>query len=303
MSKIYLLYGEEKYDLNKKIENIKKDFTNLEVGVNLFYITKENINELENISQGVTFFGTKKLVIIKETNLKIDIDILENADDDITFILVENTVDKRLSEYKKIAKIAECHEFKHLDQKQMIDYLYNTIRRYGINISYEDATYMQSICGEDKSNNINELKKLVIYLDGSDKKVTKEIIDKVCSRTLNAKIFDVLNLIVNRKKEEAIKKLNDLLEQKEPIVKIYIMLYKQIYQMYLIKYAKQNNILDIAKLFGIHPYAYKNLAMSADKYTLSRLKEILYSFDEYDEKTKNGELDFEIGLKKIICSM
>ena len=26
-------------------------------------------------------------------------------------------------------------------------------------------------------------------------------------------------------------------------------------------------------------------------------------FDEYDEKTKNGEMDFEIGLKKIICTM
>ena len=73
--------------------------------------------------------------------------------------------------------------------------------------------------------------------------------------------------------------------------------------MYLIKYAKQNNILDIAKLFGIHPYAYKNLSISADKYTLNKLKEILYGFDEYDEKTKNGEMDFEIGLKKIICSM
>ena len=64
-----------------------------------------------------------------------------------------------------------------------------------------------------------------------------------------------------------------------------------------------DNILDIAKLFGIHPYTYKNLSISADKYTLNKLKEILYSFDEYDEKTKNGEMDYEIGLKKIICSM
>lgn len=303
MSKIYLLYGEEKYDLNRKIDSIKKEFQNLEVGLNLFYINKENINELENVSQGVTFFGTKKLVIIKDTNLKIDLDILENADDDITFVLVENSVDKRLTEYKKLSKISEIYEFKHLDSKQMVDYIYNTIRRYGINISYENATYMQNVCGEDKSNIINELKKLVIYLDDTDKVVTREIIDKVCSRTLNAKIFDVLNLIVNRKKEEAIKSLDDLLEQKEPIVKIYIMLYKQIYQMYVIKYAKQNNIPDIAKSFGIHPYTYKNLSTSSDKYSLDKLKQILNDFDEYDEKTKNGEMEFEIGLKKIICSM
>lgn len=303
MSKIYLLYGEEKYDLNRKIESIKKEFNGLEIGLNLFYINKDNIDELENISQGVTFFGTKKLVIIKNMNLKINLETLQNADDDITFIIIENNIDKRLSEYKRLSKVAEISEFKHLDSKQMTDYIYNIIKKYSLNISYDNASYIQNVCGEDKTNIINELKKIVIYLDGNDRNVTREIIDKVCARTLNAKIFDVLNLIVNKKREEAIKSLNDLLEQKEPIIKIYIMLYKQIYQMYIIKYAKLNNIPDISKLFNIHPYTYKNLLTSSDKYSLSQLKQILTYFDEYDEKTKNGEMDFEIGLKKIICSM
>lgn len=303
MSKIYLLYGEEKYDLNRKIESIKKEFNDLEIGLNLFYINKDNIDELENISQGVTFFGTKKLVIIKDMNLKINLETLQNADDDITFIIIENNIDKRLSEYKRLSKMAEISEFKHLDSKQMTDYIYNTIKKYSLNISYDSASYIQNVCGEDKTNIINELKKIVVYLDGNDRNVTREIIDKVCARTLNAKIFDVLNLIVNKKREEAIKSLNDLLEQKEPIIKIYIMLYKQIYQMYIIKYAKLNNIPDISKLFNIHPYTYKNLLASSDKYSLSQLKQILTYFDEYDEKTKNGEMDFEIGLKKIICSM
>ena len=48
-SNIYLLYGEEKYDLEKKLSSIKKQFDKLENGVNLFYITKDNIDELENI--------------------------------------------------------------------------------------------------------------------------------------------------------------------------------------------------------------------------------------------------------------
>lgn len=303
MSKIYLLYGEEKYDLNRKIESIKKEFNGLEIGLNLFYINKDNIDELENISQGVTFFGTKKLVIIKNMNLKINLETLQNADDDITFIIIENNIDKRLSEYKRLSKVAEISEFKHLDSKQMTDYIYNIIKKYSLNISYDNASYIQNLCGEDKTNIINELKKIVIYLDSNDRNVTREIIDKVCARTLNAKIFDVLNLIVNKKREEATKSLNDLLEQKEPIIKIYIMLYKQIYQMYIIKYAKLNNIPDISKLFNIHPYTYKNLLTSSDKYSLSQLKQILTYFDEYDEKTKNGEMDFEIGLKKIICSM
>ena len=33
------------------------------------------------------------------------------------------------------------------------------------------------------------------------------------------------------------------------------------------------------------------------------LRGILKNFDEYDEKTKIGEMDFEVGLKKIIANM
>lgn len=302
MSNIFLFYGEEKYDLEQRVEKIKKEFSNLEVGLNLFYINKENIDELSSIIQGVTFFGSEKLVVIKDTNLKFNIELLENLDDDIKVVIIEDSVDKRISEYKKLSKMAECVEFKHLDQKQMVDYIMTILKKCNLNISLENAQYMQSICGEDKANNINELQKLSIYLDEGST-VTKEIIDSVCSKTLNAKIFDVLSLIVNKKTKLAIAKLNELLEQKEPIIKIYIMLYKQVKQMYMIKYLKQKNATDIAKTLSIHPFVYKNLSISSDKYTLEKLKCILNDFDEYDEKTKIGEMDFEIGLKKIICSM
>ena len=60
---------------------------------------------------------------------------------------------------------------------------------------------------------------------------------------------------------------------------------------------------NIATKLGIHPYTYKLLDISSNKYTKEELKNIIYMFDEYDEKNKNGEMDFEIGLKKIICMM
>lgn len=302
MANIYLFYGEEKYDLEQRVEKIKKEFDNLEVGLNLFYITKDNVDELSSCLQGVTFFGSSKLIIIKDTKLKFNVELLKDLDEDIKVIIIEDSVDKRISEYRFLSKIAECVEFKYMDEKQMVQYIMQILKKYGIEISLENAQYMQSVCGEDKSNIINELQKLVIYLD-DEKIVTKEIIDKVCSKTLSAKIFDVLSQIVNRKREKAIVMLDELLKQKEPIVKIYIMLYKQIKQMYMIKYMKEKNQNDIAKSLGIHPFVYKNLSRSCDMYTLDELKQIIYEFDEYDKKTKIGEMDFEVGLKKIICNM
>lgn len=302
MANVYLFYGEEKYDIELRIQKIKNEYTNLEVGLNLFYITSENISQLSNILEGVTFFGSEKLVIIKDTKLKFNVEYLNNLEDGIMVIIIEDSVDKRTTEYKTLSKIAECIEYKHMDTKEMISYLMQILKKYNISISYDVAEYMQSICGEDKTNNINELQKIVAYL-GSGSTVTKDVIDKVCSKTLNAKIFDVLNKIVNRQKEDAIKSLDEILKQKEPIIKISIMLYKQIKQMYMIKYLKQKNVNDISTVLSIHPFVFKNLSKSCDGYKLDELKGIIYKFDEYDEKTKIGEMDFEIGLKKIICSM
>lgn len=301
-SNIYLLYGEEKYDMERKIATIKKGFDKLEVGINLFNITKENIDDLKNILEEFTFLGSHKLVIIKNTNLKFDVELLENIDEEIVVIIVEDGVDKRTASYKQISKLAQILEYKRLDRKAMTTYVYDLLRRYNLNITFDTADYFVEVCGLDKNNNINEIKKLVIYTE-SKGTITKEMIDEVCSKTLSAKIFDVLNKIVNKDTKNAINLLDDLLDQKESIIKIYIMLYKQIKQMYMIKYLKKDNQTDIANKLGIHPYTFKLLNVTCDKYTLDKLKEIIYMFDEYDEKTKNGEMDFEIGLKKIICSM
>lgn len=299
---IYLFYGEEKYDLNKEVEKIKKNFNRLELGINFFNINKENVEKLEEIIESTTFFGSEKLIIIKYTNLKFNVDLLKELDKNIFVIIIEDSVDKRLTSYKTIFKIANCIEFKALDKNKMCLYVYDILKKYNLKCNSNVASYMVEVCGIDKSNIINEVKKLVVYLD-KDSIVTKEIIDNICSKTLDAKIFDVLDKIINKDKINGLNMLDEILRQKESIVKVYIMLYKQIKQMYMIKCLKEKHEINIATKLSIHPFVYKNLDRASDKYTLNKIKQIMYLFDEYDEKTKIGEIDFEIGLKKIICMM
>lgn len=300
---VYLLYGEEKYDLYKFVDKIKSGFDKLETGVNLFNITKENINELDSISSTVTFFGGNKLVIIKDTNLKFDVKkMISDADKEDIYLVIEDAIDIRTVEYKELSKNSEVKEFKHLNEKEMINYIISTLKMYKLNISYSDAEYMVNVCGEDKSNNINELKKIVAYLNVGAT-VTKDVIDKICVKTFNSKIFDMLDSAVNKDKSKAIELLEELLMQKEPAIKISIMLYKQIKQMYMIKYLKEQNVKDINSVLGIHPFAFSKLNKSTDKYTLEYLRNLIDKFDKYDSKTKIGEMDFEIGLKQIICIM
>ena len=300
---IYLVYGEEKYELSRFIESIKKKQDNLEIGINYFNITNENINELDSIYETVTFFSSSKLVIIKDTKLKFDIQkLLDKADGEDTYIVVEDTLDKRTSEYKLISKNSEIKEFKHLNEKELSSYIIAVIKQYGLNINSDTAYYMINNCSTDKYSIINEMQKLVILLDKGTY-ITKEHIDKICSKTLTTKIFDMLDSAINKDKKNAIKLLDELLITKEPVIKISIMLYKQIKNMYLIKYMQSNKLNNINETLKLNPYVFTKLSKTCNNYDLDKLKNIIYRFGEYDYKTKSGLMDFEIGLKQIICMM
>ena len=62
---IYLLFGDEKYDIERYLDKIKKSFDNLENGVNLFVLDKTSIDTLVDAIESVSFFGLQKLIIVK----------------------------------------------------------------------------------------------------------------------------------------------------------------------------------------------------------------------------------------------
>lgn len=300
---IYLVYGEEKYDVYKFLDSIKAKFEKLEQGINYFNITMENITELNNIYESVTFFGGNKLVVIKDTKLKFDIvKLIELSDKDDYYVIIEDIIDKRTTEYKLISKNAQIKEYKHLKEIEVVNYLVNMFKRYSLIMSREVAEYMVSTCSVDKANIINEMQKLVILLP-KDSNITKEHIDSICSKTLNAKLFDMIEFAINKDKVKAVRILDELLESKEAVIKISLTLYKQIKQMYMIKYLQDKKVSNINEKLKINPYVYTKLAKSTSNYTLDKLKSIIFKFGEYDEKTKIGLMDFEIGLKQIICMM
>ena len=104
MSNVYLLYGENDYLINKKIEEIKYKYNNYDIVS--YDMTIDNISSsVEDLSMN-SLFSTDKIVICYNcvflNNTKCDIDhkidylseYLKNASSNI-LILVTDTIDKR----------------------------------------------------------------------------------------------------------------------------------------------------------------------------------------------------------------
>jgi len=190
-----------------------------------------------------------------------------------------------------------------LNEKDAATYVIKTLAAYDIKVTQDIADYMVASCTSDKLLLINEFKKITSYLEKGSI-LTKEDIDYICVKTLNAKVFDMLDLAVAKKTDEAIYKLKELLDQKESAIGISIMLFKQIKQMYMIKLLeKEGAINNIAETLGIHPFVYRKLSYNVKKYTTHELRNLILEFGEYDEKSKIGEMDLQNGLIRIIASM
>lgn len=305
---VYFFYGDDVYDIERYTEKIKKTYSSLELGVNYFQLDKSNILELSDICECVSFFGEEKLVIVKDTKLKFNLEILESVKNSgVTVVIIEPNVDKRTSEYKKMQKLAICVEFATLNDKDAASFVKRTLLAYKINVSDNVAAYMVEVCTADKQLLINEFRKIVAYLKPGDT-LTEEIIDKICVRTLDAKIFDVIDNIVAKKKDRAFKDLDDLIAQKTYIGVVASMLFKQLKQLYQIKLLeeeiKNTGIYrNVAQELGINPFVLGKLNKIKDMYTIEKLQELLLEFAEYDLNSKQGMDDIELGLKRIISIM
>lgn len=308
LKNVYFFFGDDLYELERYVEKIKKTYSTLELGVNFFTLDKSNIDSMLDICTSVSFFGEEKLVLVKDTKLKFNVDLLsELKNTKSTVVIIEPEVDKRTSEYKKIQKLAVCTEFTSLKAKDAAVYVRKVLAGYKVQVSEDVAEYMVEVCTPNKQLLINEFRKIVAYLKEGDV-LTKEIIDKICVRTLDAKIFDVIDNIIAKKKDVAFSELDDLIAQKTYIGVISSVIYKQLKQLYMIKLleekSRQTKIrIDIPQELGINPFVYSKLSKIKEMYTKEKLEELLLEFADYDLNSKIGLDDAELGLKRIVAMM
>lgn len=305
---VYLIYGTEIYDVQRYVEKMKKSIPNLQNGVNFFTLDKTNIDSLKDTMDSVSFFGLRKFILVKDINLKFNKAVLEDiTNPELLLVFVEESVDKRTAEYKYLAKNAKVVECNKLNEKDAVMFVIRMLSSYKIKVAEDTAKYLISVCTQDKQILINEFRKIVAYL-GEDSILTKEVIDKICSKTLDAKIFDLMDFVLAKKKTEALNMLDDLIAWKTYIGQITSMMFKQIKQMYEIKLMeekirKEGINVNIATTLGIHPFVYSKLNGFAKSYTKIELENILLDFDEYDTGMKQGKIDAIIGLKQIILKI
>ena len=113
----------------------------------------------------------------------------QELDDMMELIFVEEEVEKNTL-YQVIEKVGEVKEFALLKLPELVVNLKKVAAAYQVSIEDGTAKYLVECCGTSMQDLINEIRKLIEY-EGARGVITKEDIDKLCIKQIQAVIFDL----------------------------------------------------------------------------------------------------------------
>ena len=91
--------------------------------------------------------------------------------------------------------------------------------------------------------------------------------------------------------------------QKEPLQKIYIMIYRHYKSLYLIKYAIEHGYDNINEVLKLHPFVFLKAKDQVKNYTLLELKNIYKMLMKLDIDNKSGNIDLYTGIINVMCTI
>ncbi len=323
LKSLYLLYGEETFILETCLKTIKKLFGEILPGINYILLDESSIDQIISDLETPAFGFEKKLIIVKNSGLfkkdlkkqskgnnailkdRVNDYLNENIDtinESVILVFVEETVEK-CELLSTIDRLGDVCDFEYQKPYQIQARLKAIVNGYGVNIENDVLVYFIESCGTDMQELINEIRKLIEYA-GKGNSITKDDIDKLCTKKMESIIFDLTDSLGKKNTKEAIDVLRNLVLSKEPLAKILITLYNHFKKLYLTKIAISKN-KDIVSGLDLKPnqvFLANKYRAQANYFSLDELKNIVQEFCDLDYKYKIGQIDLQTGLESILCA-
>lgn len=306
--KVYLLFGDENY-LVKKYKNKIIDKLMPRSELLIYDGEKTSASNIIDACEVISFNGEKRIVLVTDSNLLYkgkshDIDMLTSFinDDfsDYVIIFVESKVDKRSKLYKSINKNGFVQEFNLLKNIDISKFIINEVKKLGSNISNDNARYLSIILHNNLENVLSEVEKLCSYKINDT--ITKSDIDLICSKSLEIRVFELVDKIGQKNAKIAIQIFNNMILTKESPLMILTMIGKSFKTILLCKTLLENGYLEneIVAKTKLHSFVVKKNIAIAKNFRKKQLYDALFEVLDADEKIKTGQIKDTIAVENII---
>ena len=302
----YLLYGAEPY----MIRYYKNALKNAVIGsgdkmnLNTFSGKITDINNIIEPAETLPFFSDYRCILIENSGLFSSAnefsEYIAKIPESTVIIFAENDVDKRTKLYKTVNKTGCAVEFEIQKENDLINTIIKKFAKDKITIDYELAKYFVNHIGTSMDELYSEADKLISYVY-EKRTVTKKDIDTVCERQLSDKIFDIMDYMGKKDRENAIGFYLDLTGLQESPVKILALINTHFTRLYNIKQlmaeGKQG---EIASLLKIPPFFVKKYVEQANNFSDATLKDAIEYGIFVDNAIKTGGMNEYVAVESMI---
>lgn len=313
LGRLYLFTGPERFLVRHYLNDMLGKL--LDEGTKAFnYSEFEGKVSLQALTDAISMFpafAPRRVVVVRESTLvktgAKDMDwnaFFMSLPDYICLIFIQEEVDKRIAFYKAIKKHGLVVECDRQDEPRLTRWVIGVFSRFGKRIDEKNAAYLVSLLDPDMTFMALEIEKIARYL-GEQAYVTKQAIDDTASKSVKSRIFDLTDAISQRQTAQALRILDELTGQKEPIQLIITMVGRQMGILLKIKQmeAKKISQADMAKILGLNPYVVGKVRKQASSFTPAMLRQSLRKCVEMDLASKTGRMDPRMALDLFIVEL
>ncbi|WP_114745257.1 DNA polymerase III subunit delta [Falsibacillus pallidus] len=313
-SRLYLLYGTESFLLNEtKMKLLEHVLDEEEMDFNFasYDLEETPIEAVIEDAETLPFMGEQRLLFLnnpvfltaEKTKEKVEhnLAVLEAYLKEpapftiLVFIAPYEKLDERKKMTKLLKKEAEVLEAKKLSEADIKIWIRNKAAGNGVQIDEEAIEMLLVLAGTNLMMISSEIDKLSLYA-GDTKHIDLKTVENLTARSLEQNIFTLVEMVVKRDIEGALRIYYDLLKQNEEPIKILSILSGQFRLLYQVKELSRKGYgqQQIATTIKVHPYRVKLAAGQSRLFSDEELGRIMDLLADADYQMKTGGLKKEM---------
>jgi DNA polymerase III subunit delta len=323
ISSMYLLFGKESFLINETkqllIHQVLQE-DEIEFNLSSFDLNETPVEIALEDAETFPFMGERKLLFLHNTafltaektkgkvehNLaRLEAYIKEPAPYSIVvFIAPYEKMDERKKLTKELKKNADTFEANKLTEQELKNWIRTRADYNGVTIEPAAIEHILTLAGTNLFMLTSEVDKLALYI-GKGLTIDVKTVESLVSRSLEQNIFTLVDKIVTRKIEEALRIYYDLLKLNEEPIKILAVITGQFRLLYQVKELAKRGYgqKQIASHLKIHPFRVKLAAGQAQKFGDKELTYIIKQLADADYNMKTGAMNKELIIELFLLKL
>lgn len=256
-----------------------------------------------------------QVIAIKEAqliqNLEEDLAIYYQHPTPSTILIIcykGKKLDKRRKLASQLEQTAVVFESKALRDYEMPNWIAQEAAARNLRIDAKTCQILADYLGTDLSRVISELDKLTIVLDGKNRDVTPEVVEKHIGISKDFNNFELVNALTRKDvyKAHRIAQYYAKNPKEHPIQLLTVVLYDFFSKLLIYQYLADKSSAAAARAMGVAPFLLKEYELAAKYYSVRKILDNISLIREYDAKSKgykqtalaDGEL-----LRELLCRL